>query len=53
MFKFVQACARQMAKKTMEVNRSWQKLSVAVTIMTYLLSKYLVMAAHEDQNANM
>jgi hypothetical protein len=52
MFKFMQVSARELATKTMEVTRSWQQLSVAVAIMTYLLSKYLVVAVQEDPVAN-
>lgn len=53
MFKFMQVSARQLAKKAMEVTRSWQQLSVAVTIMTFILSKYLVMAVQEGSDENM
>lgn len=48
----MQVSARQLAKKAMEVTRSWQQLSVAVTIMAFILSKYLVMAVQEDPDEN-
>jgi hypothetical protein len=53
MFNFMQVSARQLAKTTMEVIRSWLQLSVAVTIMTFILSRHLVMAVHENPDENM
>jgi hypothetical protein len=53
MFKFLQVTVRHLAMKAMEVTRSWQYLSVAVAIMAFILSKYLVMAVHEDADDNM
>jgi hypothetical protein len=53
MFKFMQGSVKQLAKKEMEVTRSWQQLSVAVALMTFILSKYVVTAVHEDPDENM